>query len=98
MGARHCRVLPLLGALTLTMYSAACASTGAVPRPFPTPGGSQPAPVPSAPVPSAPAPAAPVPSAPPVLPAPPVLFKSGLDGYALAGTALSLRGAPYRNG
>jgi cell wall-associated NlpC family hydrolase len=24
--------------------------------------------------------------------------RSGLDGYALAGTALELRGAPYRNG
>src|SRR5438477_12784711 len=88
MGARHCQVLPLLGALTLSMYSAACISTGVVPRPFPTPGGSHPAPVPSAPV----------PSASPVLPVPPVPFKSELDGYALAGTALSLRGTPYRNG
>ena len=101
MGARHCRFLPLLGALALSMYSAACASTGAVPRPFPTPGGSPAAPVPSSPVPSAPAgpvPSGPVPSALPGSPAPPAPFKSGLDGYALAGTALSLRGAPYRNG
>ncbi len=54
-----------------------CASTGAVPRPFPVPGGT-----PSKP--AAAAPAAPA-SAPP-------------DGYSIAGTALSLRGSPYRNG
>jgi len=55
--------------------SSACASTGAVPRPFPTavrPGRSAPA--------SPPAPA------------------GGIDDYALVGTALSLRGVPYRDG
>jgi cell wall-associated NlpC family hydrolase len=77
----------LIGALALSIYSAACASTGAVPRPFPTPGGA-PASVPSAPVPS-------VPSA---LPAPPAPQSGAFDGYALAGTALALRGTPYRNG
>ena len=55
--------------------SAACASTGAVPHPFPTPGAT----------------------------APPAATRAGhvptmADGYAIAGTALTLRGAPYRNG
>ena len=82
------------GVLALAACSGACASTGAVPRPFPTPGGAS-APVahgaPSAP----PAPTAPLsPSAPPSSDRP----RSGFDGYALAGTALSLRGTPYRNG
>jgi peptidoglycan DL-endopeptidase CwlO len=53
---------------------AACGSTGAVPRPFPTPD-----------APHAPAGA---PERPP----------PGADGYSIAGTALRLRGAPYRDG
>lgn len=66
-------------ALTLVVLStAACASTGGVPRPFPTPGGG------NSPAPEAPAPAT------AAIPA--------QDGYAIAGTALSLRGVPYRNG
>jgi cell wall-associated NlpC family hydrolase len=85
---------------------AACASTGAVytPRPFPIPGGGGstaiPAPAdPSAPVASNPpaAPVVPPPSAPgrsnPAMPG-----GASTDGYALSGTALSLRGAPYRDG
>ncbi len=71
---------------------AACASTGAVytPKPFPMPGES-PAPM-AIPAPaSAPAPAAPTAPAPAEVPRP-------ADGYALSGTALSLRGAPYRFG
>ncbi|SRR6266542_5404654 len=56
--------------------ASACATTGAVPQPFPTPGG-----LPAAP------PAAPAAS--PSLPA---------DAYAISGTALTLRGIPYRNG
>jgi cell wall-associated NlpC family hydrolase len=65
---------------------AACASTGVVytPKPFPMPG-ERPGAV-AIPAPAPEAPAAPVA---PVAPA---------DGYALSGTALSLRGAPYRNG
>lgn len=60
----------------------ACASTGAVPRPFPLPGAAPGAPghrtAPNAP--GAPgAPGAP-------------------DGYSISSTALSLRGSPYRNG
>jgi len=39
-----------------------------------------------------------MPSALPGSPAPPALSRGGVDGYALAGTALSLRGTPYRNG
>jgi cell wall-associated NlpC family hydrolase len=93
-----------IAALALAAASAACASTGAVPKPFPMPGGSAPA-QPSGPV---GAPSAPVdPSAPAAAPAPAPTApgradgrstRSGIDGYALAGTALSLRGIPYRNG
>lgn len=56
-------------AATLT----ACASTGAVPRPFPTPG---------------------------EMPGGGVRTADGrtAHGYAISSTALSLRGAPYRNG
>ena len=67
--------------------SGACASTGYRPKPFPLPGGeaapSQPHPAPEGPAASV----APLPAA-----------AAGIDGYALAGTALSLRGAPYRSG
>ena len=77
-----------LGALALAAWSAACASTGAVPKPFPMP----------------PAPAAP--GAPDALPGPhsPAgavvdrAKRSNVDGYALVGTALALRGTPYRDG
>ncbi len=86
---------------------AACASSGVVytPQPFPMPGGR---PV-AAPAPADPA-AAPVAGNPPSVPpgvAPPtstpgrvapVVPHGAADGYALSGTALSLRGAPYRNG
>lgn len=72
-------------ALALGACSAACASTGAIPKPFPMPGGS---PAPSAP-------AAPVTPSAPAAPRP---ARSSFDGYALTGTALSLRGTPYRDG
>ena len=59
----------------MSLLSAACASTGAVPRPFPTPGGASP---------------------------PTTSSRGGsripAAGYAVAGTALALRGAPYRSG
>jgi cell wall-associated NlpC family hydrolase len=75
--------------LALSLTGAACASTGAVPRPFPTPG-----PPPSAGTPNDRAtpnrPAAPVDPA--TLPA------GTVDGYSISAMALSLRGAPYRNG
>jgi cell wall-associated NlpC family hydrolase len=95
------RWLITAGAVALSAWSAACASTGAVPRPFPTPGGSAarvpaPEPAPAAPPESLPV-QAPIPSPRPAPdPAPPL--HSALDGYALAGTALALRGTPYRNG
>jgi cell wall-associated NlpC family hydrolase len=64
----------------IAALSTACASTGAVPRPFPSPDRT-----------AAPAPAA---SA-----APDAAARSRpFDEYALVGTALSLRGVPYRNG
>jgi cell wall-associated NlpC family hydrolase len=69
----------LLGA---ACFASACASSGAVPRPFPIPGTAAPAAPRSLPSQAEDQPAAAV--------AP--------DLYALAGTALALRGTPYRNG
>ena len=75
--------------ILLGVTMTACASTGAVPRPFPTPAG-RPTTTSDAPLPNAPdAPSEPAP--------PPVTVTSSGEGYALAGTALSLRGAPYKN-
>ena len=76
----------------LCALSAACASTGAVPRPFPTPGGPVASPVPPA------DPGIPDSPPPPVVesgrpPSPPIY-----DGYSVSSTALSLRGTPYRDG
>ena len=83
----------VIWALALAAGSAACASTGAVPKPFPMPGA--PAPAPAAPAdPALP----PVAAAPTPVPAPPRGPRPALDGYALAGTALALRGTPYRDG
>lgn len=65
----------------LSAAAGGCASSGAVPRPFPgAPDG-----VPGA----SPAGREPVSETP---------FSGGPAGYAVAGTALGLRGAPYRNG
>lgn len=77
--------------VAIAASTVACASTGAVPRPFPVPGaghesdpgttaGGRPA--------SDPGVGTPV-TRPPA---------GHVDGYALVGTALALRGAPYRNG
>jgi cell wall-associated NlpC family hydrolase len=85
---------------------AACATSGAVytPRPFPIPGGGGTAADPSAPPvasnpPSTASPVIPPPSAPgrsnPVMPG---IGTGTANGYALSGTALSLRGAPYKDG
>jgi cell wall-associated NlpC family hydrolase len=83
----------------------ACASSGVVytPKPFPMPGGGGPAAIPApdpgsgASAPGAPAAGAVPPGvASPATPAPGAALPS--DGYALSGTALSLRGAPYRYG
>jgi len=87
------------------VFVTACASSGLVhtPQPFPQPGGrggtvAIPAPV----DPASPPVAANPPAVPPsvVKPAPPPLppGRGNADGYALSGTAMSLRGAPYKNG
>ena len=68
--------------LLLMALAAGCASGGAVPAPFPTPSPRRSSPEPA-------------PGAEPYL-SPPVL--SPIDRPAVVGTALSLRGAPYRNG
>lgn len=72
----------LLCLLTAAMLAGACASTGAVPRPFPTPTPNSRSPTPA----SLPAPGSPLPPG------------TSPIAYSIAGTALSLRGSPYRNG
>ncbi len=73
---------------SLCALSAACASTSAVPRPFPAPRGSGSAGRP--PSPGAPAVASGAPAGP--------LTPEQLLGYRIAATALEFRGVPYRNG
>jgi cell wall-associated NlpC family hydrolase len=82
---------PLIVAFTLAtaVLSAACASSGAVPRPFPVPGSGEPAP--ASPTSSGGAGAVTVPDE----DLPPM---GDGEAFAVASTALSLRGAPYRNG
>jgi hypothetical protein len=91
----------LLVAAVMTLLLAGCASSGGMvykPQPFPMPGGGGGGTA-GVPVPTearTPPPAMPGrPGDPPVggLPA-----GATTDGYALSSTALSLRGAPYRNG
>jgi cell wall-associated NlpC family hydrolase len=77
-------LLGLLPLILLILLGAGCATTGAVPQPFPRPGG------PALPSGSAPSEARPVPA--------PGHSAGAADGYAIAGTALGLRGSPYRNG
>lgn len=86
-------VLRLVVFVGLGASLAACASTGAVytPKPFPLPGGGPVA------IPAPETPATPVPVT-PMAPAAPTAPAGSADGYALSGTALSLRGAPYRPG
>lgn len=88
--------LAAVGTLALAILASACASTGAVPRPFPTPGARQTSPPDNAPPDAAPLPA-PANAAGTSAPARDTRARS-IDGYAVAGTALALRGAPYRNG
>ena len=59
--------------LVFAALTSACASGGAVPRPFPNPGGVPPAAASAAP------------------------SHGATDGYAITGTALALKGTPYRN-
>jgi cell wall-associated NlpC family hydrolase len=69
----------LVIAVVVAVATTACASTGAVPRPFPLPGGPA---VSRTPPRTSDSPAA----------------STTADGYSISSTALSLRGAPYRNG
>jgi len=78
------RALDLSLVIALTALSAACASTGATPAPFPRP--------------HAPAPAAGAPGTPSPAPRPTAAPVGATGGYEVTGTALRLRGAPYRNG
>jgi cell wall-associated NlpC family hydrolase len=68
--------------LAALTMTSGCASTGGVPRPFPVPGGK------SSEAPSPPSDRGSTP--------PPAVGHA--DGYAIAGTALSLRGVRYHNG
>jgi cell wall-associated NlpC family hydrolase len=68
-----------------------CASTGGVPRPFPLPGGATSPP----PVSGGTDPADPTAPGIPRRPNAPV---GSADGYSISSTALSFRGAPYRDG
>lgn len=92
----------LIWTLALATLTSACASTRAVPaapRPFPLPGAPGPAPNPAPPpdpplAPSVPELGSPVPPS----ARPDRSEVQGFDSYALVGTALALRGIPYRNG
>jgi cell wall-associated NlpC family hydrolase len=101
----------ILFVVTVAVFMTACASSGVVytPKPFPMPGGRGGTTVIPAPAPADPAdpgavsnpPSVPPSGVPPPSTRTPPLSAPGTgnaDGYALSGTALSLRGAPYRNG
>lgn len=77
-----CRLLQIV---VICLVIGGCASTGAVPRPFPVPGGS-----------TAGGETARDPKAPTVPPK--ASTPSAIDGYSISSTALAQRGAPYRNG
>jgi hypothetical protein len=89
--------LPVAAVMTLLLTG--CASSGGMvykPQPFPMPGGGGAAGVPVPTEARTPPPAMPGrPGDPPVSGLP---VGATTDGYALSSTALSLRGAPYRNG
>jgi len=74
-------LLPLVTLAAVAFWASGCASTGGVPRPFPTPGAA------AATIPSEPGAAE-----------PDAAVGPSNDLYALTGTALALRGVPYRNG
>jgi len=88
-----------IASLVLAAATGACASTGAVPRPFPMPAGATAPGTVAAPLPGTdpgpdPGTVSGTGSATPGTPS----VRRPFDGYALTGTALSLRGIPYRNG
>ncbi|MDP2388863.1 MAG: hypothetical protein Q8N52_00940, partial [Acidobacteriota bacterium] len=77
----------VLVATVMTGFLTACASSGGMvykPQPFPLPGGAGTPPA--------------APGRPGTLPVSGLPAGANTDGYALSSTALSLRGAPYRNG
>jgi cell wall-associated NlpC family hydrolase len=78
------RIVGVVALAGLGSLTGACASTGATPRPFPMPG--------------APASAPPSGTPPRTASAPGRGSSAKPDAYAITGTALSLRGTPYRNG
>ena len=82
-------------ALCCAVLSGACASTGGTPHPFPTPAARSRPPAP-APDTTAPAASASVETAP--VAATPTPRGTAVSEYDLLGTALDLRGIPYRNG
>ncbi len=79
----------VIGAL---LVATGCASTGAVPQPFPRPGRPATATLPRPEPPTA------APSGTPEGPVGTSGLATPAYGYAIAGTALALRGSPYRNG
>jgi cell wall-associated NlpC family hydrolase len=80
--------MPRLALIIVSLsFGAACASSGAVPRPFPVPGGARGG--------SGTEPGAPTT---PGVPEPAAALAGVTDGYAISALALSLRGAPYRDG
>lgn len=87
VGVFHHRVSSLVAA-AMAVAVTGCASSGAVytPKPFPMPGGG-PIAIPAPDTGGATAAEDPLP-----------VLTGNADGYALSGTALSLRGAPYRMG
>src|SRR5690242_10629293 len=92
MGARTRTASQFIGAVALSTFAAACASTGgATPRPRPFPGAALPPPPPivSAPVEESPAPAT---------VAPATVAPTLQTMAALLATALQLVGVPYHNG
>jgi len=93
---RHALVVILLGFLAMT--AAACASSNAVPRPFPGGPVAKAKPRPTAPI----APDAPNAPGAPIAPDAPVdapdLIAHRYDGRAVAEYALAFRGVPYRFG
>jgi cell wall-associated NlpC family hydrolase len=87
-------------AVAAVAASGACASSGAVPHPFPMPGRGAPAAV-SRPTVADPATVEPTAEDPPPLPEPSLLERPSprlSRGNALVDAALAFRGVPYRNG
>jgi cell wall-associated NlpC family hydrolase len=102
MGAsRDFRGVAWVFAVLTAVLTTACASTGGTPRPFPMPAGSAAAARRKPAAPPAATPGAGEPAAADARTPPPDSIVStdiASGPYALVGTALNLRGTPYRNG